>query len=116
MKLLNEGHVISKYDLAAMVHCDQRTAQRMLARIHGARICRIARWVSIYHHWIPVYKLGKGTDCPKPRALTHAELVARRRKNLEVRWEEMMQKRLKRLRERSEREAPITIRRTWHNV
>jgi hypothetical protein len=116
VELLADGRIMCKYDLVALVHCDQRTAQRILARIHGKKIARVAKWVSIYRHWIPVYKLGNGTDCPKPKALTSAERAARRRKDLEVRWEEMMQQRLKRMREKSEREAPITITRVWQNV
>lgn len=116
LKILQGGKSMCKYDLAAYAHCDQRTAQRILARIHKAGQARILKWASIYRHWIPVYAAGRGADCKRPPPITPAESAARRRRDLEVRWEQMMQKRLKRLRERSEREAPITITRTWNNV
>lgn len=106
LELLHAGTAMCKYDLATLAHCDQRTAQRMLQRIHRAGVgVRISKWVSIYRQWIPIYKLGRGADIPKPKPLSMAEKMAKRRKDLEFRWAEMMIKRSKRLRERSERLA-----------
>lgn len=108
LELMEAGQAMSKYDLSRLAHCDQRTAQRILARIHSSdRGVRISRWVSIYRAWIPVYKLGRQVDVPRPAPLTSSEIMARRRKSLEVRWEEMMKKRSKRLREQSERGARV---------
>jgi len=104
--LLNAGKVICKYDLAAIAHCDQRTAQRALKKIHASRCgVRISRWVPIYRNTIPMYFKGPGIDMPKPAAKTGAERARKRRRNPEVRWDEMMAKRAKRLHERSIREA-----------
>lgn len=102
LELLKKGARLSKYDLAALVHCDQRTAGRMLARIHQAGVgVRICGWVSIYRAWIPLYRVGRGVDVMKPKPMPASERARRRRANAEVRWDEMMRKRGKRLQERS---------------
>lgn len=114
LELLRAGKAMCKYDLAAWAHCDQRTAQRILQRIHKARVgVRIARWVSIYRHWIPVYRVGTGHDSAKPKPLLRAEVQRNRRKDMEVRWQEMMEKRAKRYRERGLSDITL-LRRPWN--
>jgi hypothetical protein len=104
--LLEKGRVLCKYDLSALAHCDQRTAQRVLKKIHASHCgVRISRWVPIYRHLIPMYFRGPGVDMPKPEPKTSAQRAAKRRKDPEVRWDELMAKRAKRLHEKYVREA-----------
>jgi hypothetical protein len=104
LELMAGGARLSKYDLADAAQCDQRTAGRMLARIHKAGIgVRICGWVSIYRAWIPTYRKAPGVDVVRPKPMSGAERARRRRRDAEVRWNEMMIKRGKRLLERSAR-------------
>jgi hypothetical protein len=106
LEMLNAGKVICKYDLAAVAHCDQRTAQRVLKKIHSSSVgVRISRWATIYRQYIPLFFKGPGADFPKPSPKTSAERARKRRKDPEVRWSEMMKKRAIRLHERSIRGA-----------
>lgn len=106
LEMLNAGKVICKYDLAAVAHCDQRTAQRALKKIHSARCgVRISRWAPIYRNYIPMYFKGPGIDFPRPEPKSGAERAKKRRRDAEIKWDEMMRKRQKRLHERSIREA-----------
>lgn len=100
--LLNAGRVICKYDLSAAANCDQRTAQRALKKIHSSRRgVRISRWTTIYRQHIPMYFKGPGCDFPKPAPKSSAERARKRRRDAEVKWDEMMRKRQKRLHEKS---------------
>ena len=92
---LESGRTISKYDGAALVPCDQRTAQRTLAKIHKEGKIHISKWVPYQHIKIPAYTIGAGKDKPKPKPIPRDKLtrnyVARHREEVNKR------KRLKRL-------------------
>lgn len=64
--ILAAGQKVSKYTLASLAPCDQRTAQRILARLHAGGWAYVAAWTQIYRHWIPVYKAGHRPDKLKP--------------------------------------------------
>lgn len=101
LDLLRAGRVLTKYDLAALAHCDQRTAQRVLARIHAGTVgIRIAMWVSIYTQSIPAYAEGRVSDARKPRPQSSAQRARRRRRDVEVQIDEAMKKRATRFLER----------------
>ena len=76
IKLLNDEEDISKYKAAHHIHCDPKTAQRLLMHLHVEGIVRITGWVMNYNHFIPQYSLADGVmDVPKPRA---AEILERK--------------------------------------
>lgn len=92
---LESGRTISKYDGAALVPCDQRTAQRTLAKIHKEGKIHISKWVPHHHIKIPAYTIGEGKDKPKPAPIPHIKSVRKHRaKNRE---EINKRKKLKRL-------------------
>lgn len=64
---LESGKHLSKYDAADIVPCDQRTAQRMLAKIHKEGKIRICEWRTNYQHKIPVYSVDSVRDVKKPK-------------------------------------------------
>ncbi len=66
LDMLAQGRGVCKYALAKAAYCDQRTAQRILARIHKAGQACVVGWRPIYRHHIPVYQTGDEPDCPKP--------------------------------------------------
>jgi hypothetical protein len=79
--LFKEGSVLSKYDLVTAARCEQRTAQRLLAKMYKEHvdIC-IVGWVKIYRQYIPVYGLGT-KDKPKPANRDNAKYMRTKRKN-----------------------------------
>jgi hypothetical protein len=79
--LIAEGGRLSKYDLAQKVFCDQRTAQRILDKLHKANDCSVVDWVKVYKQWIPVYAAKRKSDKPKPKPLTKAESSKKFKKN-----------------------------------
>lgn len=95
--LLSEGRAMTKYDLAELAHCDQRTAQRVLSKLEGIYV---ERWVPVYQQMIPEYRLGYCKDAPKPKGMTPTQRSRKRRKDPEHRIQEAMQKRAKRFIER----------------
>ena len=73
-ELLKSGEALSKYDLAKAAPCDQRTAQRVLDKLHSGGIgVRIIWWQKVYHQHIPAYHMSSGADYPRPVARTNAE-------------------------------------------
>lgn len=77
---LKSGNKLSKYDGAALVPCDQKWAQKMLAKIHKEGKIYISGWVTHHHSKIPVYRFGKGIDREKPAPIPNKEFVAKYRK------------------------------------
>lgn len=107
LELLRAGSQLTKYDLAEAAHCDQRTAQRALAKAHMAHEdIRVTGWAKTYRQWIPIYGIGS-RDKPKPEPLTYAQKARRRRADPEVRWNELMSKRAKRLRVKAWKDHPL---------
>lgn len=92
---LESGKTLSKYDAADVVPCDQRTAQRTLAKIHKEGKIHISAWVPHRHIKIPAYAFGDGKDKPKPKPIPRSKI---RKKYLSKKGEEInRRKRLKRL-------------------
>ncbi len=81
---LQQGEVVSKYDAAKLVPCDQRTAQRTLAKIHKEGKIRVLQWRDHYQQKIPVYTFGVGDDAVKPKAIPRKRYIKKyREKNRE---------------------------------
>lgn len=93
LALLGDGKRLTKYGLGFDVHCDQRTAQRVLAALHGEKLIHIVEWVPIYQTRIPSYAIGAGRNAEKPHAKTPRQRAAQRRRDPGVRFDELMQKR-----------------------
>lgn len=92
---LQTGKRLSKYDAAEVVPCDQRTAQRTLAKIHKEGKIHISTWVPHRHIKIPAYAFGEGKDKPKPKPIPRSKI---RERYLSKNREELnRKKRLKRL-------------------
>lgn len=77
---LQQGESVSKYDAAGLVPCDQRTAQRTLAKIHKEGKIRISDWRDHYQHKIPVYVFGEGEDAVKPKPIPRLSYLKKYRK------------------------------------
>lgn len=74
VELLKAGRALTKYDLAKAAPCNQRTAQRVLDKLHRGGIgVRIIWWQKVYHQRIAIYHMSVGDDYPRPAAMTHAE-------------------------------------------
>jgi len=91
---------LNKYELAEKAQCHQRTAQRILAKLHAEKQARIAGWDVCYRAPIPRYAPGAGNDVTRPKPMTMRAVQRRRRRDVEVRWNEAMAKRKKRVLER----------------
>ena len=78
VELLRAGQALTKYDLAKAAPCDQKTAQRVLAKLHSGGIgVRIVWWQQVYYQRIPIYHMSAGMDVKKPEAMDNP---ARQRK------------------------------------
>lgn len=95
LSALQQGQSVSKYDAADLVPCDQRTAQRTLAKIHKEGKIRVLEWRDHYQHKIPVYTFGFGNDAAKPKAMKRKYYVKKYRE--ENREEINKKKRMSRL-------------------
>jgi hypothetical protein len=95
-RLLLVTQRLNKYELADAASCDQRTAQRVLKLLHQKRYVRICGWDVCYRAPIPIYAIGAGKDAYRPKPIDKNAVQRRRRKDLEVRWEEALIKRKKR--------------------
>ena len=76
---LQTGKRLSKYDAAEVVPCDQRTAQRMLAKIHKEGKIRICEWRTNYQHKIPVYSVDQAKDVKKPKPVLRLDYLKKYR-------------------------------------
>lgn len=97
LRALQDGRRLSKYDAAEMVPCHQRTAQRVLTRLHKEGAVRIVGWASPTHIKVPEYLWGKGKNKPKPKPLTGAEKNRRRLSDPDIRERVLLQRRAKRI-------------------
>ena len=93
MRLLDQGWALDKHMAAGMVHCDQRTAQRLLAHIWLSGYSHIQGWTRENGAPIPVYLGGKGKDAPRPKAKTPAQIKREQRAQPAVRAKEAAVKR-----------------------
>lgn len=91
-ELLLSGERMSKYDLAERAHCHQRTAYRVLIQLMALDGFKIVAWGRMYFQPIPIFGVGS-RNVPKPKPMTPAQRQRKRRKDVEVRWDEMMKKR-----------------------
>jgi hypothetical protein len=96
LTLLGSKSAISKYDLAKSAPCDQRTAQRILKRLHERKVVVIVAWVYHYHKHIPKYGEGE-KDKRKPKPLTRKQISRRYNADPENSWNRMMKRRAQRL-------------------
>ena len=109
LNTLERGAQLSKYDLMIQAHCDQRTAQRVLKRLHEETLVRVVKWVSAYRQKIPVYAYGSGKDKMKPKRDEKARM-RRLRADPEYAMLESMKKRRKRAVETSRiRKSTVAI-------
>lgn len=80
LELLIAGQSLNKYDLAKAAPCNQRTAQRVLDKLHNSKVgVRVIWWAQVYHRHIPIYHMSHGSDYPQPMAMTPAEQQRRLR-------------------------------------
>lgn len=66
-------------ELAAAVFLSQRAVENNMKRMHASGQVFVYGWQRTGGTIARVYKLGKGTDAPRPRALTGYERVQRLR-------------------------------------
>jgi len=95
-KALLVTKTLNKYELADLVACHQKTAQRILKKLNEERYVHVFKWEKCYRAWIPSYRFGDAKDKAKPKPKTNAETQRKRRKDIEVRWKEALVKRKKR--------------------
>lgn len=80
VELLRTGQALTKYDLATAAPCDQKTAQRVLAKLHSGGIgVRIVWWQQVYYQRIPIYHMSAGMDVKKPEAMDNPARQRKRR-------------------------------------
>ena len=80
VELLRAGQALTKYDLAKAAPCDQKTAQRVLAKLHSGGIgVRIVWWQKVYYQRIPIYHMSAGMDVKKPEAMDNPARQRKRR-------------------------------------
>ena len=80
VELLRAGQALTKYDLAKAAPCDQKTAQRVLAKLHSGGIgVRIVWWQQVYYQRIPMYHMSAGMDVKKPEAMDNPARQRKRR-------------------------------------
>lgn len=80
VELLRAGQALTKYDLAKAAPCDQKTAQRVLAKLHRLKIgVRIVWWTKSHNSNIPIYHMSDGRDAPRPEAIDNAARQRKRR-------------------------------------
>ena len=95
-RLLEQGYKLTKYEASADAHCDQRTAQRVLRKIHASGATHITKWVPVYRQKIPEYAGGAGVDAKKPKPVSAKKRARLRRSDPSYAMRELMQKRAKR--------------------
>ena len=104
LELLEQGHAMSKHDAAARVFCDQRTAQKILVKLHSERKIFIVRWEPSYQQLIPVFSKGTNKNKPKPKPISNkVRLRNKRRTDPEFCIREAMRKRQKRFLEKQQK-------------
>ena len=74
-----QGHALSKHKAAELIHCDKRTAERVLTHLWLEKMIRIVSWDRIYNNTTPIYRWGSGPDAPRPQPMDAAEKQRQRR-------------------------------------
>lgn len=101
---LIQTHSGSKYFFAERVFCDQRTAQRVLKKLHEDGEIYVKGWDVCYKHYIPVYANAPGIDAKYPRILGNKMHMRRwRERNPDKVMDAIMKRRKERCLERSSR-------------
>lgn len=98
IELLNAKLSFNKYYLSAIAHCDQRTAQRALSKLHKNKQVVIKDWFKHYKHWIPIYsRIRKGAiDKPKPAPMPRSEIAKKYSSDVEHQINRLMRDRARR--------------------
>lgn len=78
-KMQQEGHALTKHTAAELIHCDKRTAERVLSHLWLEKHIRIVSWDKIYNNTTPIYRWGQGADAPRPAPIPVAEKQRRHR-------------------------------------
>lgn len=73
IELLQTGQLVTKYTLAELAPCHQRTAQRTLSKLHKMKFMRIDDWIAHYYKWIPQYSIAATENARKPKPKTNAQ-------------------------------------------
>lgn len=74
-----QGHALTKHRAAELIHCDKRTAERILAHLWLEKLIHIVSWDKIYNNTTAIYRWGPGKDAPRPAPIPQAEKVRRYR-------------------------------------
>ena len=98
MELIEAKFSFNKYYLSEIAHCDQRTAQRALSKLHRNNKVVIKDWFKHYQHWIPIYgKSRKGAiDKPKPLPIPRSEIAKKYSLDVEHQIDRLMRDRARR--------------------
>ena len=79
MLALADGTPRCDRELVNIIHCDRRSVQRVMEKMHDEGLLHIAGWMSAgdSYRWRPQYKLGPGDDveCPPPTGRTSIQRV-----------------------------------------
>lgn len=73
IEMLQSGQLVTKYTLAEIAPCHQRTAQRTLSKLHKMKFMRVDQWVAHYYKWIPQYSIAATENARKPKPKTNAQ-------------------------------------------
>ncbi len=92
-----EGRALSKHTAAELIHCDKRTAERVLAHLWLEKLIRIVSWDKIYNNTTPIYRWGQGKDAPRPPPMDPAEKTRKHRAKPGVMEKQNFAKRAKRM-------------------
>lgn len=95
-KMQMEGHALTKHTASELIHCDKRTAERVLSHLWLEKMIRIVSWDRIYNNTTPIYRWGQGKDAPRPAPLPMIEKVRRYRAKPGVKEKINLDKRLRR--------------------
>ncbi len=90
------GHALTKHTASELIHCDKRTAERILAHLWLEKMIRIVSWDRIYNNTTPIYRWGQGRDAKRPAAMEPAEKQRRHRAKPGVMERQNFAKRVKR--------------------
>lgn len=94
--LMEAGTALSKHDAAKKIHCDVRTAERVLSHLWHEEMIRIVSWERVYNNPTPRYRWGSGEDAPRPLPMSPAEKSRKQREKPGVQERHNFNRRLKR--------------------
>jgi len=98
MELFEADLSFNKYYLSKIAHCDQRTAQRILTKLHQNKQIVIQSWCKVYKQFVPIYFINKRNrvDKPKPKPMTRSEISKRYNEDVEHKIDKLMRDRARR--------------------